>query len=526
MVDKFESLNLHAFLNMFKDHFTADVFGLASFDENGFITSYNPSLADILDRDKENLIGMNLLELLQISDLDVDEILGKDDFKAQFKFDQKYLSLFISRLNGVNHPKEAIAMVCDMTSQTHFVIDLDESLSQLRLLIDQFDIGLVLLDEHHQIIEANDTFCHNLGYERQDIIGLSGFDFIHEFKDKVANQSIPMKTPFFFGNDNKHIRKDGTLIPIKGFCTKGKINGKLISMCLYQNITDQMLSSMRLEQSEEMLKNFITNSTDVIMVLDKAMEIKYLSPNLKKVFGYTKYLPRNEIISQYLPLQNADFINFIAKSMKLKDSENEYEYITKSKNGKQKFFSIRTSTIKSEEKLIICYIRDVTKDKKYIEELKILSYTDQLTQLHNRQYMEEQLVELRQIGNFPLSIISADLDGLKEVNDSLGHQAGDELLRRFANILRESHNKYEEIFRIGGDEFIIIATKCNEKAAAKLITKIDQRISKHNSLPSSSLKISASIGYATSEHFAISLSTMLAQADKAMYKIKNAKKAQ
>jgi len=88
------------------------------------------------------------------------------------------------------------------------------------------------------------------------------------------------------------------------------------------------------------------------------------------------------------------------------------------------------------------------------------------------------------------------------------------------------HEKYEEIFRIGGDEFIIIATNTTESKAVSLLKKIDSKIAKHNSLPSSNLKISASVGYSTTDKISISLSNMLALADKEMYKIKNAKKIQ
>ena len=155
-----------------------------------------------------------------------------------------------------------------------------------------------------------------------------------------------------------------------------------------------------------------------------------------------------------------------------------------------------------------------------------MSYTDQLTSLYNRKYMEEQLMKFSSSINYPISIISADLDGLKVVNDTLGHQAGDELLKLFANILKSTQADDECIFRIGGDEFLVILPSSNELVTTKIIKDIEEKINKYNQSPRSLLKISVSIGAATTYESNISLQTLLARADQQMYAIKNAKKAQ
>jgi len=498
--------------------------GLAIFDNDGQVISYNEAFGNLLDLDPQKIIGINILEYLNIPISAIKKIGKAKSLTKNIAISNKYLHAGFCGVFCKDDSNRYMLLLNDKTAEQGMIDNLSSSLEHIKRLIDKFNLGFVILDDNHNILEANKTFCDNLGYTQDEIVKLNAKDYIADFQARIITQKIEENKPFYFGDDNRHTKKNGKEIPVKGYGSVTRINNTRISICLYENISDQVESYQRLETSEMMLKNFISNSSDLIMVLNKASEIVYLSPNTGKVFGYTENLPRAEILDKYLPNNMDDFRKFIKKNLTKRESVEEFEYTIRTKNNKIKYYSVRTSTISVKEKLIICYIRDVTKDKKYIEELKILSYTDQLTKLHNRQYMEEQLLELRKTENFPISIISADLDGLKEVNDSLGHQAGDELLRRFANILRDSHTKYEEIFRIGGDEFLIIATNTSDQAAIRLIKKIDQRIAKHNSSPSSSLKISASVGYSSSDKITVSLTSMLAQADKEMYRIKNTKK--
>jgi len=88
--------------------------------------------------------------------------------------------------------------------------------------------------------------------------------------------------------------------------------------------------------------------------------------------------------------------------------------------------------------------------------LRFLSTHDPLTGLYNRSYYEEELVRLGRGRAFPVSVIVADLDGLKDVNDTFGHEAGDGLLREAAEILRATFRAEDVVARIGGDEFAIL----------------------------------------------------------------------
>ncbi len=511
-------------LHFYQEYEYQEETGFVVFLADGTIFSFNDLLPNIIGADAKQLLHHNIRDYIPI-DLDfLDQILAGETRRESIEINQRFLELYFGPMQCMDNLPKGFIIISDKTQTKDYVNDLKGTLIQFQELVNRFEVGLAILNDKHQVIEANETFYYNLGYTYEEALKLNAWDYVHDYENKGRKRELLPDTIYNFGEENLHIRKDGSTIPIKGFCSVQIINGQRVVICFYENIAKIKASSLRLEQSESMLQNFIANSLDAVLVLDSKLELLYISPNTKKVFGYSASIPKEEILNRYLPLKEKEFKAFIKANLKVKESQAEYEYTIKPKNGREKHFSVRTSTVVNIRKTIICYVRDVTKDKRYIEELKILSYTDQLTQLHNRQYMEEQLVELRRSENYPISIISADLDGLKEVNDSLGHQAGDELLRRFANILREAHRKDQEIFRIGGDEFIIVSTKTDEPSAIALVKRINRMISKHNSLPSSLLKISASIGFSTSIETTMSLSMMLALADKEMYKIKNLKK--
>lgn len=128
------------------------------------------------------------------------------------------------------------------------------------------------------------------------------------------------------------------------------------------------------------------------------------------------------------------------------------------------------------------------------EKLKILSLRDPLTGLYNRAYFEEEIQLMENMNYETVVILIADLDGLKRVNDTLGHHMGDEYIKKSANILKNTLRADDIISRIGGDEFAVILYDFNEGDMEKLDERIRHSVEKYN-LNSSQFEISVSIGW-------------------------------
>lgn len=137
------------------------------------------------------------------------------------------------------------------------------------------------------------------------------------------------------------------------------------------------------------------------------------------------------------------------------------------------------------------------------KELAYLSYHDQLTGLYNRRFFDVELERLDVPRNLPLSIIMADVNGLKLINDSFGHEAGDQLLINIAKVMKEGFREDDIIARLSGDEFVAILPNTSEKEAESIIGRIihlskDDKYSEQRLL-SMELSIAFGIGTKTSE---------------------------
>lgn len=148
--------------------------------------------------------------------------------------------------------------------------------------------------------------------------------------------------------------------------------------------------------------------------------------------------------------------------------------------------------------LVQVALTDITARKKAEAYLEYLGRHDVLTTLNNRAYYIDELNRLERMGTRPVSVVMLDLNGLKEINDSWGHDAGDNLLRRVGEVLKEAAGNACHAARIGGDEFAVVMPGCNEAEAAAMETTI-LRILALNNQYHSTMPISLSIGRATGD---------------------------
>ncbi|MEA3423002.1 MAG: GGDEF domain-containing protein [Bacillota bacterium] len=110
-------------------------------------------------------------------------------------------------------------------------------------------------------------------------------------------------------------------------------------------------------------------------------------------------------------------------------------------------------------------------------EIIYISYHDALTGLYNRRYFEEEINRLDTKRNYPLSIVFADVNGLKKTNDNHGHKKGDEILIKVAEIIESEFRSDDIIARIGGDEFVALLPKTKNEDSEKIVDRIKKKCS-------------------------------------------------
>lgn len=162
-----------------------------------------------------------------------------------------------------------------------------------------------------------------------------------------------------------------------------------------------------------------------------------------------------------------------------------------------------------------------------LTELRAKSLADELTGLYNRRgflFLAQQQLKIADRTKRGMLLLFADLDGMKQINDTLGHHEGDRALVETARILKESFRDADIIARMGGDEFAIIAMEARKDSAEILIDRIREKLDSHNAKGDFRHKLSISVGVARYDpECPCSLDELLARADASMYDQKQAK---
>lgn len=177
----------------------------------------------------------------------------------------------------------------------------------------------------------------------------------------------------------------------------------------------------------------------------------------------------------------------------------------------------------------IFQIQDITERKRAEAALQSLSLVDELTGLYNRRgflaVSEQHLAAIRRNEKIPV-VLYADLDGLKEINDSLGHHEGDRALVKAAEIFKETFRSSDILARLGGDEFVALAAVGPEESTESLAVRLQEKFSASNSSENRAYDLSISVGLArfdTEEGH--SIEDLMARADRSMYENKRRKRS-
>jgi diguanylate cyclase (GGDEF)-like protein/PAS domain S-box-containing protein len=295
---------------------------------------------------------------------------------------------------------------------------------------------------------------------------------------------------------------------------------------LEQEVTEHRQAEEALRSSETRYRRLFEAAQDGILILDaESGAIADANAFLMKMLGYSHEELVGKTVWEIGPFKDT-ILNREAFRKLQNTGYVRYEHLPlESKDGCRVDVEFVSNVyLVNGERVIQCNIRDITERRRTEEKLLYLGTHDTLTGVYNRAYFEEEFERLKRgRGFFPVSIVMVDVDGMKAVNDSLGHAVGDAVLQTAAVVLASSFRSEDVVARIGGDEFAVLLPASGSATAEKAVTRVRRFLSTRNSRVQGPL-LSLSIGTASGEK-GCSLSEVLREADENMYREKQAKKA-
>lgn len=399
--------------------------------------------------------------------------------------------------------------------------------------------GLLVLTSNGLLNFINKAACTMLGWTEEEILNKNVHDLFHPTREDGTPCSITTcpqlnvtKThKLFSSEDDWYYRKDGTKFPISIIATPITLQDNTIGIAIaFHDTTD-----VRRERDWlRLMQAAIEHSSTSIVITDEKANIIYTNPQVTKTTGYSK----EELYGRCTSI-------FQSGQASAKDYENLWktilsgkvwkgELLDRRKDGSHFWEALSIAPVEDNHGVIKYFVgvsEDVTEKKKMHALLEEMSFHDALTGIANRRRFDEYFdLEWRQKSstNKPLSIIMADVDFFKHYNDSLGHQAGDECLKRIAKALQSCIVRSGDMLaRYGGEEFICILPK-TDIAGAKLLAEKMRRSVLALKIPhphsSTSEYVTISLGVAMSDDLSTNDfnkgNSLLEAADKALYHAK------
>lgn len=297
---------------------------------------------------------------------------------------------------------------------------------------------------------------------------------------------------------------------------------------VFNNLMEQLRSKEReLVKSNELFQFLSDFSTDWIFWRTPDGKMLYISPAAAHISGYSvaELLSGDPDFADIIhPDDRAIWVKHVAGANR-GEEEKPIEYRIVTKQGETRWISHICRPIYDGSGAIMG-VRgsntDITERKQAEKQLRYMSTHDVLTGLYNRAYFEEEMERLCRSRRFPVSVVMADLDDLKLVNDTLGHEAGDAMIRLAADTLTSAFRGDDVIARFGGDEFSVLLPGSNEAVVQGAVGRIRAVLEQVNS-KDEKFVLSISIG-ATTAYSVEELRQSLKVADRLMYVDKASRK--
>ena len=419
----------------------------------------------------------------------------------------------------------------EITERKQTEAALEESKETIDAFFDAVHESMVLIDTKGTVLLSNKVGAERLGKTVRELVGNCLYDYfppdVAVFRKEQYNKVFASGKQVYFEDTRLGRFFEQRCFPV--FDEEGKISGVAI---FAHDITSRKQGEALLRESEERYRDLYENAPNAYFSVGKNGIILRCNTQAEKLLGYKK----EELTGRHVFDLYADTPNGKEKALKVferfrkSDTSINEELQMNNADGNILWIRLTVNIVKDEHGQIVesrSMVSDITEQKRLEELLHTMSLTDELTGLYNRRgfiTLSEQQLKIAERTKKDILLFFADLDKMKQINDTLGHQEGDKALIDISTILKEVFRESDIIGRIGGDEFAILAIDTTGETQDVLTMRLYNTLDTYNRPKGRSYQLSLSIGIAHyNPETPSTLDELMAQADILMYEEKRNK---
>ena len=414
-----------------------------------------------------------------------------------------------------DYPENLVTMCAVLQRTDWHIVTASSGIEALTILLEQ-EVDLVLLDVQMPDMDGFEVARLMRGSQRTRLTPIIFLTANEQSKDAVQKGYASGATDYLFKPFDPNILKPK------------------VQTLLEQQRNRRALQalSQELESARAFNASVLANVAEGILVVDEQGVISFANPAICSLLNATvEQLCGTRVLDYIQEPQVAGWLDSgFYKHYRRADTYRVHDAVLRTTEGRQLPVALSCAALPAEQKAMVLTVLDMSVVRDLYQQLEKQAVTDALTGLLNRrgfyQAVEGMLGRNDQVGKC-LVVLYMDLDGFKQINDALGHDAGDEILLWVAEQLKESMRPYDVLARIGGDEFTVVIDGLDyPEQAAKIAEKLIERVSGRRHIDGVEISMGASVGIATYPDCGANLDGLLRAADIAMYEAKRAGRQQ